>query len=798
MCRRGVLLLLLTIFGLSLNAKAQSDDIQYSMPSLEANDNLLESSTSFLFSFLRYQSRALPYRWQTYRINDVKLNSLSSGTIPYAAIGSLYSIASRSQNDATLFFNYTDPIPSLGGNRSLWIEPNSQKTSGYAITSISSRTYSYRLQGGYRLNQSQINGWALAIDASRHWGRSMLVEGVWADNFGVKISASKILGKNQNGGALQLTAIINPTRRATPWSTVQEAYDLAGSNTYNPSWGMIKGTQVSTNVRTTQEPIIIVNHSIELPKNIKISSNAAIRFGQNSSSSLNWQGAPNPRPDYYRYLPSAQSSQAAKDIIKDMWQADVNIRQINFEQIAQVNAINSGARANYIVEERVSEPLFIRAGSRVSAKNFSLALTAAYQSERNYKRVSSMLGGGYWLDIDTFVEQDEDVKNKTQNNLRDPNRHVTTGDKFGYDYRLDNLEIALEGAYDKKWGNFSLTAAASASLLSSQRFGYYEKENFPSDSSYGASRSINSYNYALRVEGEYRVGSRLWIGAAMGYNSIAPTTTEQLISPRYRNAVVPNTKNSTVLSAEVSARYLSSAVKVGASFYHYGQSGGAAIDNLYDDMLHSYMHYSTQDISSSRTGLELWGEFMVADPLWLNFVAIIQSNIYTNNPTGSAYKESTGKQLVDNELIFYEGQHLGGAPEKLGAIILSYQPYGWTVRLSTIIFEGQYEALSPIRHTTRAHLRASDEQQLSAMSTQLQAPWGISVDLFGGYTHRFNRGGSLGLYGGIGNLTCNRNIVTYSYQSDRFVRDGWSLSPQASRLSYALPLNFFLNITYRF
>lgn len=795
---KKILLILLILIETTINTKAQEKDpkIQNIMPLIEANDNLLENSTSFLFSPLRYQSRAIPYRWQTYKINGAKLNSLNNNTIPYAAIGALYSIASHSKSNTSLFFDYTNNIPSLGNNRSIWIEPQNHKTSGYAISAISSRTYSYRLQSGYRLNKTETNGWAIAIDASRHWGKSMTLNGVWTDNFGLKLAASKKLHKNK--GTIQLTTLINPTKRATPWSTVQEAYNLANSNVYNPAWGDINGTQTSTNVRTTYEPIIITNHTIKLHKNIKINSHIATRFGQNTNSSLNWQGAPNPRPDYYKYLPSAHKSQEVKDIIKTAWQNNINIRQIDFTEIAQTNTKQNNDRANYIIEDRVSKPLFLTAGSRVSTENLSLAIRTTYQSEHNYKKINSMLGGKYWLDIDTFVEQDEDVKNKTQNNLQNPNRHVTAGDEFGYNYKLNNLEIELEGAYHKKWNKLSLTAAANISTLSSQREGYYEKENFPGDSSYGASTTLTNYNYALRIEGEYRAGNRLWIGAAIGYNSIAPTPSEIFISPRYRNATVPNTQNTSILSTEISAKYSSSTMKLGASIYHYQQSNGSSIKNLYDDMLYAYVHYSIQKIATTRTGLELWGEFMIADPLWLNLVAIVQNNIYTNNPTGTAYKESTGKQLIDKEIILYKGQHIGGAPEKLGAIILSYQPYGWIIRLSTTIFEGQYEVLSPTRHTTRARSRAQTEHQMNAMTTQLQSKWGASIDLFGGHTLRFNNGQSLGFYGSINNLTCNPNIVTYSYQSDRFVRNGWALTPQASRLSYTLPLNFFLNITYRF
>ncbi len=798
MLKKGLLAILLLIFSFTATAQNEEEQNLLQMPQIEANDNPLENAYSFLFTFLRFQNRAMPYTWQQFRVNGVELNSLSTGRTPYGSIGSLYNAATHTQNNSNLFFDYSSPLSSLGGTRAITIDPQDSQSSGYAIGAVSSRTYSYRLSAGYRLNTSERNGWALIADGSRRWGRSLLVDGVWSDNWGATIAASKNIGKTGRGGTLQLTAIFNPTHRAKAQGTTNEAYQLAGTNLYNPAWGMQNGAQRSANVQKTIEPIIIANHNIELGKNITLSSAIATRFGESLYTALNWQGAPNPRPDYYQYMPSYHSNESIARLITQLWQSDVNTRQINFEGLYKANSMSNNGRANYIIEDRVSQPLFISAQSRITTKNFSISLLGAYQSERNFKRLNSMLGGGYWLDIDSFVEQDDDIKDLVQNNLRDPNRHIKEGDRFGYDYRIDNYKAELEGAYTKKWGNFRLTAAASAALLSTQRVGYYEKENFPTGYSYGASQGTLGIDYRARLECKYSLGSRLSAGVAIGFDSRSPRSDELFISPRYRNAFTPYIENTTILSAEAKVNYQSSNLRLGASVYSYSQNGLSTVKNLYDDIQSEYVHYVTRGIMTSRTGAEFWGEILLAEPLWLSFVGIWQNNIYSNNPTGTTYKESTGALLTNNETLYYKDKHLGGSPEKLGALTLSYQPYGWTIRLTAIVFEGSYESLSPLRHTQRAISRANSEQKMNAMLVQQKSDWGVSVDLFGGYTFRFERGNRLGIYGGIGNLTCNRNIVSYSYQSDRFFRDGWYLTPQPSRYYYALPLNFFLNISYRF
>ena len=56
--------------------------------------------------------------------------------------------------------------------------------------------------------------------------------------------------------SLTLTFFGGPTQRATGRPTVQEAYDLAGTNLYNPDWGYQNGDKRSARITETFDPLM--------------------------------------------------------------------------------------------------------------------------------------------------------------------------------------------------------------------------------------------------------------------------------------------------------------------------------------------------------------------------------------------------------------------------------------------------------------------------------------------------------------------------------------------------------------
>src|SRR6185436_7648193 len=112
-------------------------------------------------------------------------------------------------------------------------------------------------------------------------------------------------------------------------------------------------------------------------------------FGKRSITALDWYNAADPRPDYYRYLPSYTSTWASTtdpaqgQLLYDRMKNDINLRQINWQNLYNVNRAawdtirnvdgipgNNvvGHRSHYIIEERIINTTRFNANSTINTK----------------------------------------------------------------------------------------------------------------------------------------------------------------------------------------------------------------------------------------------------------------------------------------------------------------------------------------------------------------------------------------------------------------------------------------------
>lgn len=107
---------------------------------------------------------------------------------------------------------------------------------------------------------------------------------------------------------------------------------------------------------------MVVNYTNTPDDRTKIDAAASFRFGTNGYSALTWKGGADPRPDYYRNLPSYymannQFSNAAQ--IAELWRTSYDTRQINWDRLYDTNyrgeidegTYGAGHRSNYMIED---------------------------------------------------------------------------------------------------------------------------------------------------------------------------------------------------------------------------------------------------------------------------------------------------------------------------------------------------------------------------------------------------------------------------------------------------------------
>ncbi len=322
------------------------------------------------------------------------------------------------------------------------------------------RNYNLRLRGQYFSGTSgdwrnlgrngpaaTAKGWSYGVAASAAWGWSLPVQGTRNDQYLIDAAVSKAMASE--GGAqhqFSLNFFFEPRQRATQSASVAEAFALTGNNLYNPAWGVwdagAPGSRPGTprsgarNARVSEylTPVVALGYEYLSPSGaFSLVTTLRATAGHDSYSGLNWQHAPNPRPDYYRYMPSYQSNSYVAGVLAELWRTDPTVSQIDWQALADLNAYN-GERAHYILEKRVTQRREAVLNSTAQLKfsdfsslEFGIRLTLA--DDKNFKVMDDLLGAAYWLDIDNFAENDEDTRNQTQNDIRNPNRQIAAGDR---------------------------------------------------------------------------------------------------------------------------------------------------------------------------------------------------------------------------------------------------------------------------------------------------------------------------------------------------------------------------------
>jgi hypothetical protein len=137
----------------------------------------------------------------------------------------------------------------------------------------------------------QKNGWAFTVSGSRRWGQEGYVDGTFYDAWAYFLGVEK---KLSNRHSLAFTVYGAPTRRGMQGGTVQEVYDVVGSNYYNPNWGYQDGEKRNAKVKHYHEPMFILNDYYKLNEKTKLTTSVGYTFGTTGTTALDWYNAPIP------------------------------------------------------------------------------------------------------------------------------------------------------------------------------------------------------------------------------------------------------------------------------------------------------------------------------------------------------------------------------------------------------------------------------------------------------------------------------------------------------------------------
>ncbi|MFA6580970.1 MAG: carboxypeptidase-like regulatory domain-containing protein, partial [Paludibacter sp.] len=421
---------------LQLSESQMSDDegkaTQTASASLSSKGDVYASQASFSFSPVRFRTRGYDQDFESTYINGVHFNGLERGGFNYSMLGGLND-AMRNKDIVNGLEANSFSYGNLGSNTNINANATAFATGSKASLAYTNRAYKLRGQYTYATGLMP-NGWAFAGSAVVRWADEGIVEGTFYNSAGYFFSAEKVFNKKHS---LSLITFGAPTQRAQQGGVTQEVYDLAGSIYYNPYWGYQDGKKRNSRVVKSFDPTVILSHDFKIDEKQRLRTGIAYHYSLYSNSAIGFYNAPDPRPDYYRYLPSFQTNAYLKDQIAQMWENNDNVSQVNWASLYQANyrnnVVDPTGSAKYVVERRHNDLMETTLNSTyVNQIKKELKLTAGveakYAKGMHYKTMEDLLGGKQWIDIDQFSERDFPNSNIIQNDLRNPNAVIKTGD----------------------------------------------------------------------------------------------------------------------------------------------------------------------------------------------------------------------------------------------------------------------------------------------------------------------------------------------------------------------------------
>lgn len=728
---------------------------------LFGQNDVFNNIAGYNFSSVRFRVRGYSSESQDVYMAGVRMNDAITGYTPYSLWSGLNeAVRSKESVNGSEISDY-----GFGGYNGLTnIDPMASKVRTGWRGSVLTNSALYRLRLMMTYSSGELdNGWSYAFSASARLGGNDWIKGVYYRSFGYYGSVEKKFGEEHKLG---LTFMAAPGQRGAQNGSTQEVYDLMGDNMYNSNWGYYNGKVRNARVKKTHEPIAILKYDFTPEsKKLKASATVLYRFGKNGYTALDWYDAPDPRPDYYRNLPSYffmdntdynRLNYSKYMWAKEQWEQDIpSITHINWDRLYAVNAMNStadGNRSKYVIEERRTDQqdLNFAANAKWSPVNcFTLAGGLSYKWNRTeyYKILDDLLGGDYYVNIDQFAERDyASSVTMYQNDLdyylkNGKAQTLKQGDKYGYDYYANvrraeawvsgkfskfGLDVALAGriGYTKYWregllrkGLFpGLDANGQPMTYEGKVITTYDPITGDAITSLGKSEVKDFLTGAAKLNVSYVIpgGHRVYANAA--FIADAPNFNQAFISPRTRNSIVPNLKTNKTLTADLNYAYSNSGYDVRVTGYYTAIKDQSKVMSFYDDAQNSFTNFAMSGIDQRHIGLELGFKVPLPVPnLALQGVVSYGQFVYTSNPKMYQTYDNSAAIIEDTygvTLPYWKSHptadgktvkhYVSGTPQLATSLGLSWNKNYWFVDADVDYFDFAYLDMNPLYRTDMA------------------------------------------------------------------------------------------------
>lgn len=820
-----------TVILMDSDFEESSSSVNDASTLLNSSRDVFNSIAAYNFGSLRYRVRGNDTKYNEVMINGILMNDPETGRPIFSNWGGLND-AFRNSVLVEGLGRTGAGFGGLGGLTSYSTRASEYRKQISLSYAFSNRSYRHRAIASVGTGEMG-NGWYLMAAASGRYAGKGYTEGTFYQAYSYFLSVEK---KFNDKHSIGLTVFGAPSQRGGSTPVVQEAYDLVGSNFYNPNWGFQtideNGTQVVRNSRvsTSHQPFASLTWYWTPNKKTEFYTTAYVFAGKAGQTGLNWGETGDPRPDYYKNLPSYYETHAScqaeyeaqlnawlnrdSETCQIDWDALYNANRDHLFTVNNANGTNesvTGKASKYILSERHYDKRQM-GGSTYFKHEFlpNLIMTGglAVSASRTqyYESVDDLLGGDYYYDINKYAENLENEE--CQTDLNNPNHVAKVGDIISYNYYAHRNYGRVWDQIDWLVGRFDLYLGLQAEFTQIWREGLWKSGSFP-ENSYGKDQMHNFFDPSAKAGVTFAINGRNHIVANFAYMTQAPQFRDIYVSPRTRHTVVEGDLKSERINAfDLSYLYRSPVFKFRLTGYYYTYQNliwnrSFYCENVFLNTTTSANSYTSQfinfimtDINQKSLGVELGAEWKVTPTITLQAAAANGIHTYNNNPIFSVYDDNNTTAYIQNSVAYLKDYHVASGPETVASLGIKYNdPKNWWVSLNANYLANMYFDVNPYNHTEEGMLHyAQGDIRIEEVLNQTPMKPAFTLDFYGGVSYRY-KGYYFLLNVSINNLLNNKSTILYGYEQLRFDANNPDMFPD--KYSYMYGINYFISLTVR-
>ena len=821
-----------TVILMDSDFEESSTSVNDASTLLNSSRDVFNSIAAYNFGSLRYRVRGNDSKYSEVMINGITMNDPETGRPVFSNWGGLNDAFRNSMLVEGL--GKTDAgFGALGGLTAYSTRASQYRKQISLSYAFSNRSYNHRVMGSIGTGEMG-NGWYLMAAASGRYAGKGYTEGTFYQAYSYFLSVEK---KINDKHSLNLTVFGAPSQRGGSAPVVQEAYDLVGSNYYNPNWGYQtideNGNQVIRNSRvsTYHQPMAQLTWYWKPNKRTEFNTTAYYFSGPGSQTSLEWGEAADPRPDYYKNLPSYYMTNAHSTAeIEAQFEAwrnrDPKVTQIDWDALYTANRNHlftvenanngedgtvTGNASKYILAERHYDKM--QAGASTYFKHEfkpNLIMTGGFAISASrthyYESVNDLLGGDYYYDINKYAESME--SDVCQTNLLNTNHVAKVGDIISYNYYANRNFGRIWDQIDWLVGRFDMYLGVQMAFTQIWRTGLFKNGEF-AENSYGDDTMHNFADPSVKAGVTYAINGRNHLVLNITEMSQAPQFRDIYVSPRTRHTLVSDDVSSERINAiDLSYLYRSPAFKFRLTGYYYTYRNliwnrSFYCENVYQNTTTSANSYTSEFINFIMTGinqrslgLEMGAEWNVTPTITLQAAAANGIHTYTNNPLFSVYDDNNETAYILGHTAYLKDYHVSAGPETVASLGIKYNsPKYWWVSLNANYLANMYFDVNPYNHTKHGMIHyAQGDIRIEDVLAQDPMKPAFTLDFYGGFSKRYK--GYYFLFNvSVNNILNNKSTILYGYEQLRFNANNPDMFPD--KYSYMYGINYYISLTVR-